>query len=378
MMPEGIKRKAEDFAKKAKLNDKDKKKYLDKVEETYNESKISPGESIGVVTAESFGEPATQMILWSFHFAGAAEMNITMGLPRLIEIFDARKNPSTPKMELYLKPKYTKTIQTLKDTLLKIKEIKLGDVCENISVNLGRKYIEVELSRKETKNYSLTPSKVIKKIENSVKSLSVSSEGVKMILKPKDKEIELADVYRLKEKVKNLHVAGLKGIKQVLPVKEDEEYVIHCAGSNLNDALAMEEVDNTKSVTNDIFEIASVLGIEAARNLIIKEAKEVFKGQGLDIDVRHIMFLADIMTRTGKIRGVTRSGITGEKESVLARASFETPIKHIVNASLKGEVDELTSVVENVILNQPIPLGTGLPGLLAKMKEKEGEDGSKK
>ena len=85
------------------------------------------------------------------------------------------------------------------------------------------------------------------------------------------------------------------------------------------------------------------------------------------------MFLADIMTRTGVIKGITRGGISGEKESVLARASFETPMKHIINASLVGEKDQLNSVVENVILNQPIPLGTGLPGLITKMKEKEDE-----
>ena len=85
------------------------------------------------------------------------------------------------------------------------------------------------------------------------------------------------------------------------------------------------------------------------------------------------MFLADIMTRTGVIKGITRGGISGEKESVLARASFETPMKHIINASLIGERDQLNSVVENVILNQPIPLGTGLPGLITKVKEKENE-----
>ena len=71
-----------------------------------------------------------------------------------------------------------------------------------------------------------------------------------------------------------------------------------------------------------------------------------------------MMLMADIITNSGKIRGITRSGITSEKESVLARASFETPIKHIINASLIGEVDKLNSVIENVMLNQPVPLGT--------------------
>ena len=83
------------------------------------------------------------------------------------------------------------------------------------------------------------------------------------------------------------------------------------------------------------------------------------------------MFIADVMTTSGMIKGITRSGITGEKKSVLARASFETPLKHIINASLIGEEDELNSVIENVMLNQPVPLGTGLPDLVAKMKSEE-------
>ena len=60
------------------------------------------------------------MILNTFHFAGVAEMNISLGLPRLIEIFDARKNPSTPRMELYLKPKYAKTAEMVKKVAEKI------------------------------------------------------------------------------------------------------------------------------------------------------------------------------------------------------------------------------------------------------------------
>ena len=86
-----------------------------------------------------------------------------------------------------------------------------------------------------------------------------------------------------------------------------------------------------------------------------------------------MMLIADLMTNSGVIKGVTRSGITSEKESVLARASFETPINHLISASLRGEIDYLNSVVENVMLNQPVPVGTGLPGLVTKM-EKEGDE----
>ena len=89
--------------------------------------------------------------------------------------------------------------------------------------------------------------------------------------------------------------------------------------------------------------------------------------QGLDIDKRHVMLIADAMTYKGDIKGATRMGIISEKSSILARASFETPIKQFVNATLKGSKDELASVIENMILNQPVPVGTGLPGLLVKV-----------
>ena len=117
-----------------------------------------------------------------------------------------------------------------------------------------------------------------------------------------------------------------------------------------------------------IFEIANILGIEAARQAIINEVLKVIEAQGLNVDVRHIMLVADTMCANGEVNGITRYGVVSEKASVLARASFETPIKHIINAALVGEVDQLNSVVENVMLNQPVPIGTGLPGLITKVK----------
>lgn len=370
-LPKNIMDSIEKKSKEMNLSAKDKTELIEKIKNIYNKSIITPGEAIGVITAESFGEPSTQMTLNVFHFAGVSEMNVTVGLPRLIEIFDARKNPSTPKMEVYIKPKYAKTAQIIKETAKKIKETKLEELTDNISINIAKKTIDIELNRKIMKDLDIKQSHIVEKIINGLKSVELKEDKNIITIKLKPKEIELVDVYKIKEKAKKIHITGLKGITQVLPVKEDDTYIIHCAGSNLKDALAMEEIDGAKTMTNQIFEIADVLGIEAARNAIIEEAKKVIKDQGLEINIRHIMLLGDIMTRRGMIKGITRGGISGEKESVLARASFETPIKHIINASLIGEKDELNSVVENVILNQPIPLGTGLPGLITKMKKDE-------
>jgi len=372
-LPKHIMDKIEENSKEMKLSPREKTAAIEKLKEVYNNSVITPGEAIGVVTAESFGEPSTQMTLNVFHFAGVAEMNVTVGLPRLIEIFDARKTPSTPKMEIYLKSKYSKNAQMVKDIATKIKESNLEDISSSITINVARYRIDVELDKKRMKELGIKHEKVVEKITSAFKTAEVKDDKDVITIKPKMEEADLIEVYKLKEKLKKINVAGLKGVKQVLPIKEDEEYVIHCAGSNLKEALEIEEVDGEKTKTNQIFEIAEVLGIEAAKNAIINEAFKVIRDQGIDVDVRHIMLLSEVMTRTGVIKGITRSGISGQKESVLARASFETPDKHIINASLIGEKDDLNSVVENVILNQPIPLGTGLPGLITKMKEKENE-----
>jgi len=68
------------------------------------------------------------------------------------------------------------------------------------------------------------------------------------------------------------------------------------------------------------------------------------------------------------IKGITRYGVVKEKSSILARASFETPIRHIFEAGITGENDELASVIENVMINQAVPVGTGLPDLITKVK----------
>jgi DNA-directed RNA polymerase subunit A" len=181
-------------------------------------------------------------------------------------------------------------------------------------------------------------------------------------------------IYKTKEKIKEVILSGVKEIEQVLVVKRERSFVILTAGSNLKDILNFKGVDSEKTITNDIHEVAKILGIEAAREVIINEINKVIQSQGLDIDQRHLMLLADIMTSSGDVKGITRMGIISDKSSVLARASFKTPIKHFVNATKTGRKDRLASVIENIILNQAVPIGTGLPGLLVKVTGKLAKD----
>ena len=351
------------------LSKKDAEKVLQTIKEYYDAAKIDPGESIGIITAESFGEPGTQMALNVFHFAGVAEVSVSQGLPRIIEIFDARKEIKTPRMEIYLLPAYNKDPVKVRKIASLIKEISLREVSTNFSINLVKLQLEITLNKKKMKDINMKEEDLVTVLSTALKKVGIKVKEDVIYMKLKSSEDELLGLYQLKEKAKETYVSGVKGVSHVLPVKNKNEFIILTMGSNLKEVLLRDEVDDVRTTTNDLGEVKKVLGIEAARNAIIRETMQVYEDQGLEIDIRHMMLIADIITHSGMIRGITRSGITGQKESVLARASFETPIKHIINASLIGEEDRLNSVIENVIVNQTVPLGTGLPDLITKLKE---------
>ncbi|MFH1590650.1 MAG: DNA-directed RNA polymerase subunit A'' [archaeon] len=344
------------------------KKIFDQVVHEWEITQVEPGEAIGIVSAESIGEPGTQMTLNTFHFAGVSEMNITVGLPRIIEILDGRENIVTPSMEIHLKAPY-KNGKDIRKVASLIKHTKLEEVVKSIETNVAEETVIIILDLARLTLLELTPIQVTKVLEKSIKSATVKREKDQITIKYKvTKDEGINALFKLKTKLKDLYLTGVKGITQVLPVKRDDEYIIITFGSNLKDLFKLEFVDAAKTTTNHIKEIALVLGIEAARTAIVNEVFKVIESQGLNVDVRHIMLVADTMCVSGFVKGITRYGIVSQKSSVLARASFETPIKHIIAAALIGEKDHLNSVIENVMLNQAVPVGTGLPGLITKVK----------
>ena len=340
---------------------------LDRTMQSYEDAKINPGECVSLVSAESIGEPGTQMTLNTFHLAGVAEVQVTTGLPRIIEIFDAQKTIKTPMMEIYLNSPHNK-LENIGKFAARIKEKVFGELVQEFSLNIFEQTLTAKLSKDLLENFDLDVKELVKTVKTKAKGFNIESEDNIITFFQKGKTEEIKELYNLKEKIKVIKVGGVKGISQVLPVKRGEEYIILTAGTNLKDILGLTEVDSTRTVCNDLYETFEVLGIEATRQLIIDEVYKVIESQGLNVNIRHIMLVADIMCANGQVKGITRYGVVSEKASVLARASFETPIKHLINAALEGEIDNLSSVVENVMINQPVPLGTGLPGLVTKMK----------
>lgn len=345
-----------------KCSKTDLKKILTDLQAAYEASKVDAGEAVGVIAAESIGEPGTQMTLNTFHFAGVAEMNVTTGLPRLIEILDASASPKTPTMEIYLKEPYNKG-QDIKKIALSIRETYLKEVIVEFSINVMESEISVTLDENKLSDMGLTTAKVKALVEKTLK-VEAESNGNVVTLSPKDESLK--ELYKIKEKVKAVPIGGIKGINHVMPVRRGEEFIIVSAGSKLKEVLKLDFVDTVRTTTNDIVEVESVLGIEAAREAIVREVYKVISSQGLNVDKRHVMLVADVMCSSGFIKGITRYGVVSEKSSVLARASFETPLKHVFGAAMIGEEDNLTSVIENVMINQHIPSGTGIIKLQVK------------
>ncbi|MDI9620034.1 MAG: DNA-directed RNA polymerase subunit A'' [Candidatus Nezhaarchaeota archaeon] len=362
-----------------KLTASSLEKITSEVVRQYREAMVEPGEAVGTVGAQSIGEPGTQMTLRTFHFAGIRELNITLGLPRLIEILDAKRVPSTPLMRIELDEKTRYDKAKAEELARKIQHITLENVAHSISIDFGQQLVLLRLDEELMKDKRVTLEMVLNALNKhkvgaveEIVEREETPEGTKKkiieLAIPLPEAVEITKLVKLRQKILNIKLKGIKGLKRVV-VKEvvrggETFYYLEVEGSNLQGILnnldELEGIDPTKVMTNNINEIASVLGIEAARNAIINEMTNVLREQGLDVDVRHIMLVADLMTMTGKVRQIGRHGVSGEKASVLARAAFEVTTKHLLEASVRGEEDPLTGVIENVVIGQLIPLGSGM------------------
>ena len=348
------------------LTDDELTELIRKLKAAYDRAHVEAGEAVGTVAAQSVGEPGTQMTMRTFHYAGVTELNVTLGLPRLIEIVDARKDIATPTMDIYFTEERRNDEEFVRTLANQIGKSTINDVLSDFNLNYGTMEVEAVLDNKKIEEKRLDRDEINAIIEKTFKKATINNNHIIVPSQKSDKsdsKFEIRELRLLADKVRDLQISGIKGIGKVIIRKDDREWIIHTEGSNLKEILDMEGIDPVRTTTNNIHEIGEVLGIEAARQSIINEAQNTLSEQGLSVDVRHIMLVADIMTSEGVVKSIGRHGISGEKSSVLARAAFEETGKHLLNASIRGEVDDLTGIIENIIIGQPIPLGTGSVGV---------------
>jgi DNA-directed RNA polymerase III subunit RPC1 len=355
-----------------------KKKYLQAITE--------PGQTVGALAAQSIGEPGTQMTLKTFHFAGVASMNVTLGVPRIVEIINATKNINTPiitaELDIAKGDEKSNEIaaRIIKGRIEKTTLGQIADVIEEV-YDIGICYISIELDYERIKALQLDINEqtVVQSILSSpklgIKEKFVQIDNKRRIcvypLKPEREHKYFAMQY-LKQVLPNVIVSGVHTISRaVINKKKGGGLNLLVEGTNLLAVMGTSGVDGTRTTTNNILEMVDVLGIEAARHTIMSEIHFIMTSYSMSIDQRHMKLLSDVMTSKGEILGITRFGIGKMRESTLMLASFERTTDHLFDAAVHSRVDSVEGVSECIIMGIPIGVGTGLFKLMQKVNQKK-------
>ena len=357
--------------------------FLERCVTKYRSKRIEPGSAVGAVGAQSIGEPGTQMTLKTFHFAGVASMNVTLGVPRIKEIINASKNISTPIITASLE--CNDNVKAARVVKGRVEKTTLGEVCKFIDVvfNPTACYLEVCIDPEvismlqldvttESVRHALLSAPKLKLKANHVLH---AGDNLLHVLPPDEESKAKANAaqgpaaYRralfhlqtLRTAVPNVIVQGIPSVSRaVINDMGSGKYNLVVEGINLQAVMGVEGVKGTHTTTNHVMEAERTLGIEAARSCIIKEINDTMKAHGMSIDARHSMLLADVMTYKGEVLGITRFGMAKMKDSVLMLASFEKTTDHLFDAALHGRTDTIDGVSECIIMGIPMPVGTGM------------------
>lgn len=371
-----------------KISKKSVEKFLEQCLYKYLRAKVEPGTAVGAIGAHSIGEPGTQMTLKTFHFAGVASMNVTLGVPRIKEIINAAKVISTPIINSVLvndedelaarvvKGRIEKTM--LKDVAYFIEDVYKNDMAY-LSIKIDLKTIErlqLELTLDNIRQ-ALANAPKLKIMNNEVSVYGRDRVNVLVTLRETKSESlarTAASDYRmsdnnnalffrmqqLKRALPDVVIKGLPNISRaVINIRDDNKKELLVEGYGLKEVMSTDGVVGTKTSTNHILEVYQVLGIEAARSSIIGEIDYTMSKHGMSVDPRHIQLLGDVMTYKGEVLGITRFGLSKMRDSVLQLASFEKTTDHLFDAAFFMKNDKVEGVSECIILGQTMSIGTG-------------------
>ena len=335
--------------------------------ELYNKAKVEPGQAVGVVTAQSIGEPGTQMTLRTFHFAGIQERNVTLGLPRLIELVDARKKPKTPTMDIFLDDDISESRDKAVEVAKNVMQTRIMNIVKNEGETDFSSWIRLDFRETRMKERGITVQDVADALASS-KKFKTEMGDMHLLLRLTS-ESDATGIITLRNKVMRTTIKGVPDVHRVTVVQKKGKWSIQTTGSNLGRVLEVSGINKKNIHTNNVFEIGQTLGIEAARIALIRELTNTLEDQGLEVDIRYIMLVADLMCSRGHMQQIGRHGVAGTKDSVLARAAFEITVPTIAHAALAGEVEQLKGVTENVIVGSNIPIGSGTVDLYMQVNK---------
>lgn len=399
---------------------------IGEIESRFLQSLVAPGEMIGCVAAQSIGEPATQMTLNTFHYAGVSAKNVTLGVPRLREIINVAKKIKTPSLSVYLKPEVSRAKERAKSVQCALEYTTLRSVTHATEVwydpdpmstiipedvEFVKSYYEmpdeeidpdkispwllrIELNREMMVDKKLSMADIAEKInlefDDDLTCIFNDDNADKLILRirimndeaPKGELNDESedDVFLKKIESNMLTEMALRGIPDINKVfikntkvnkfnqeegfRADNEWMLDTEGVNLLAVMCHEDVDAKRTTSNHLIEVIEVLGIEAVRRSLLDELRVVISFDGSYVNYRHLAILCDTMTYRGHLMAITRHGINRNDTGPLMRCSFEETVDILLDAAVFAETDHLRGVTENIMLGQLAPIGTGDCALL--------------
>lgn len=388
------------------------------VEQIFNRAVIDPSEMVGTLAAQSIGEPATQMTLNTFHYAGVASKSVTGGVPRLKEIINIAVNIRTPALNVYLDREYSRTEEDAHQIMRKLTYTRLRDITASVEIFYDPKLdstdieedqdfvdaffaipdedirlelhspwlLRLELDRAKVLEGGYEMSQIVNAIAQTVGKdvFVIHSEDnaakliirIRVVAEKEDEEL-LGDEDMFLKRIEGtlldqVELGGITGIVRVFisegkkvvlsqagEYDQEMEWFLETDGINLREVLAVDGVDAIRTYSNNCYEVFETLGIEAGRNALYKELNGVIEMGGSYVNYRHLALLVDLMCNKGQLMSITRHGINRTDAGALSRCSFEETVEILLEAAAVGDVDDCRGVAENVLLGQMAPMGTG-------------------
>lgn len=336
-------------------------KFRNRIVTVYNAARITPGEMVGILGAQSIGERQTQTTLNTFHTAGKLQQN---GANRFQDLINTTKNLKVKTCTLRFKKKYD-TADDLREAVgssivsLTIRDVMASEPTINITDDKFELIYQFNL--KTMVKYRITPTHAAEKIDDEFDDCLVAANSTSLTI-VFDRDVSVDDdlyLSKIKAELEKISICGIEGINDMYLDHEDGEWIIITNGSNLKKLLVHPLIDPKRLYCNNIWEVTECLGIAHARKMFLQDFKKTVGG----INECHLMLLVDKMMFKGKPTSITRYSMRTNSVGPLSKATFEESIDTVVNAAIKTEVERNTGVSASIICGNQPKIGTGYMGI---------------
>jgi DNA-directed RNA polymerase beta' subunit len=377
----------------------------EQLKKNYVESQIHPGESVGIICAQSIGEKNTQSTLNTFHKAGQSEKTLTAGVPRFQELLNATKSQKIVNCKLFFKEK-NKSIEELRDHInhqlvsLTLKDLSLDmeihtdkeeeewyecfKILYNDNFTKYKDCISVKLNTKILYKYRINIEDIARKIEKEYDDVScvfssadigrldifidvsnVQFDEKQLLFINEDNVTEIYIEECVLPILEKMVIFGIPGITSIYYTHENDEWFVETEGSDFKKLIGHDLIDGDRLHSNNIWDIYQNLGIEAVREYLIEELSEIMEG----INTCHVKLLVDKMTFSGTISSISRYTLRKDDSSVLGKSSFEESTGHLISAGVNGVIDEIKGVSASIICGKRAKIGTGMMDLKVNVEK---------